>query len=233
MTDQHTPAPPATPPAPPAASPPAEAAAGDAPAWRSRTAWTRLALVTLFGLVTDLGSKWLAFRFIAPQPVVIDRAQVLRAGPNLGTIIGHAEPLTVIPHVLDFTLVLNRGAVFGIGAGRRWFFILFTMGALVLALWMFGTWTRVRDRWAHIALGLLISGGVGNLYDRVIYACVRDFIHPLPGVLLPFGWRWPNGEREVWPYVSNIADLWLLIGIGILMIYLWRQGKTPAPKAAA
>jgi hypothetical protein len=43
---------------------------------------------------------------------------------------------------------------------------------------------------------------------------------------MPFGWRMPlTGGTEIWPYVSNIADLWLLVGIGMLMWYLWRAGK--------
>ena len=75
-------------------------------------------------------------------------------------------------------------------------------------------------------IGLLISGGLGNLYDRIVFACVRDFLHPLPGVYLPFGWQMPfSGGRELWPYVSNIADLWLLVGIGMLMWYLWRGNR--------
>ncbi|MBO6514574.1 MAG: hypothetical protein JJ974_11475, partial [Phycisphaerales bacterium] len=59
---------------------------------------------------------------------------------------------------------------------------------------------------------------------RLVFACVRDFIHPLPGMKLPFGLTWPNGgSDEVWPYVSNVADLYLLIGIGLLLVYTWRQ----------
>lgn len=200
------------------------------PAFRSRAAWLTLLSVTVAGLAADLLSKWAAFRFIAPSPVQVRRADVL-ATDNLSRLIPAFEPITIIPNVLDLTLVLNRGAVFGIGAGRRWFFVLFTLAALVLACWMFAKWTRARDRAAHVALGLLISGGLGNLYDRIVFACVRDFIHPLPGVTLPFGWRLPNGEREIWPYVSNVADLWLLIGIGILMWHLWRQGSPTARPA--
>jgi len=123
--------------------------------------------------------------------------------------------------------VLNPGAVFGIGPGRRWLFIGFTLIALGFSLWMFGRLTRARDRVAHVGLGLLISGGLGNLYDRVVFGCVRDFIHPLPGVLLPFGWRLPSGERELWPYVSNVADLLLLVGIGMLLVTFWKKGDKP------
>ena len=93
---------------------------------------------------------------------------------------------------------------------------------------------EVIDEVAHVALALLIAGGLGNLYDRVLFACVRDFIHPLPGVTLPFGIRWPGGSREVWPYVSNVADLFLLLGIGALLVYSWRKPdeRTTPPEPA-
>lgn len=203
---------------------------------RSRRAWVLLLVVVAAGLAADLASKSIAFASIAPNPVHVDREAVLAAqarGESLSRLIPQPlTPVEVVPGWLDFTLVLNPGAVFGIGAGKRWFFVAFTLGAMALAVWMFGAWTRGRDRWAHIGIGLLVSGGLGNLYDRLVYGCVRDFIHPLPNVLLPFGWTMPlTGGRELWPYVSNIADLWLLIGIGMLMWFLWRQGvkKKPAP----
>lgn len=195
---------------------------------RSGAAWAVLIIVTVLGLASDLATKELAFARIANAPVEVKREDVLtaqREGKSLSNLVPQAK-ITVVPSVLDLTLVLNPGAVFGIGAGKRWFFIAFTAGALGLALWMFATWTRPRDFLAHAAIGLLISGGLGNLYDRIVFACVRDFLHPLPGVMLPFGWTMPmSGTRELWPYVSNIADLWLLVGIGMLMWYLWRTPK--------
>lgn len=50
---------------------------------------------------------------------------------------------------------------------------------------------------------------------------------------LPFGINWPNGSDEVWPYVSNIADLWLIIGIGMLLVLLWRAPSEPETAANA
>jgi signal peptidase II len=187
----------------------------------SGRAWAVMLVVAAAALAGDLFSKWLAFRTIAGSPVVVRRERVLevweRSG-NLSNLIPNHEPVHVVPRLLDLSLVLNPGAVFGMGAGKRWFFVAFTVGAMALAFWMFASWTRARDTVAHVAIGLLIAGGLGNLYDRIAYACVRDFLHPLPGVMLP------GTQRELWPYVSNIADLWLLVGIGILMVYLWRQG---------
>ncbi|MBL0922731.1 MAG: signal peptidase II, partial [Phycisphaerales bacterium] len=121
-----------------------------------------------------------------------------------------------IPHVLDFRLVLNPGATFGVGAGRRGLFIAFTGAALAFGMWMFSRWTRRNDVVAHAAIGLVLSGGLGNLYDRLVFGCVRDFLHPLPTLF------WPGG-KPVWPYVSNVADALLLVGVCVLMVHLWRM----------
>ncbi len=186
-------------------------------ALRSKRAWAILLVVLVLGLVADLASKELAFAHIADRPVTITRAEVLSsADPNRELIPRH-RPVTVVPRVLDLTLVLNQGAVFGMGAGKRWLFIVFTGGAIALGLWMFGAWTKPGDWVAHVSLGLLLAGGLGNLYDRLMYACVRDFIHPLPAVTIR-GW-------EVWPYVSNVADALLIIGIIGLMWHLWRADQ--------
>ena len=202
--------------------------------WRSRTALVVLVLVTMFGFAADVGSKWLAFRYVAGEPQTVVRDEVLASSPHLSRLLTAHEPKKIVPGLLEFSLVLNPGAVFGMGAGKRIVFITFTLAALSFGLWMFGAWTTRRDWSAHVAIALLMAGGLGNLYDRLRYACVRDFIHPLPGIKLPFGLRNPlDGSREIWPYVSNVADLLLLIGIGMLMVFLWRGGRQhtsePAP----
>lgn len=204
------------------------------PAGRSPSAWLLFLGVTVLGIAVDLWSKYAAFARIADAPVTIRREDVM-ASNALGNLIPYHDPVVVVPSLLEFTLVLNPGAVFGIGAGKRWFFVVFTIFAVGLATWLFARKTLAKDRWAHVAFALVVSGGLGNLYDRVRFACVRDFIHPLPGVRLPFGLRWPGGSPEVWPYVSNVADAFLLIGIGLLIIYSWRappkpeDGSKPAP----
>jgi hypothetical protein len=66
---------------------------------------------------------------------------------------------------------------------------------------------------------------------------VRDFLHPLPGVKFPFGITLMDQDGHVWPYVSNIADLLLLIGIGMLLVFLWKRdaalGTLPPAKPEA
>lgn len=191
-----------------------------------------LLLTSGLGLIADLWTKWYAFKHVAGFPLEIDRRDVLSV-PDLGILIPPHEPVTVMNSVLEFTLVLNPGAVFGIGAGQRWFFVIFTLIACVVAITLFLKWTRASDWMAHAGFGLIIAGGLGNLYDRLVFACVRDFIHPLPGVRLPFGITWPGGNAEVWPYVSNVADAFLIVGIVMLMIHAWRMPvHQPEPDTA-
>lgn len=210
------------------------ASAHDRPmaAWKSPRAWAFLLVTTVVGVALDLWSKAAAFERIADAPVVIRREDVLAGGPLYRLVPAH-DPVVVAPNLLELTLVLNPGAVFGIGAGKRWFFVIFTGAAIGFALWMFARWTRAKDRIAHIGIALLLAGGLGNLYDRLAFACVRDFLHPLPRVKLPFGWSYPWGSgsaaRELWPYVSNVADALLIVGIAILVLRTWRHGGAEHP----
>lgn len=179
-------------------------------AWRSPLAWIVLLTVIAIGLTADLGLKAWSFRTVAPEPVVLDRD---------GYIPAHT-PVTVVPRLLNLHLVKNDGAVFGIGANSRMFFIVFTFAALVAAVTVFGRWTTANATVAHIAIALIIAGGMGNLYDRWHFGFVRDFLHMLPGWQLPFGWSWPGGSDEVFPWVFNVADVMLLFGMGTLMWYM-------------
>lgn len=190
------------------------------PTSRSARPWFVLAITILVALTLDLATKHYAFLHIADDPVVITRERVLELPTSrINALIPAHEPVTVIPHLLELKLVLNPGAVFGLGAGGRWFFVAFTVAAIGFSLWIFARWTRPTEWFAHVGIGLIVAGGLGNFYDRMVFACVRDFLHPLYSLSFP-------GGRPVWPYVSNVADAFLLVGIAMLMVFLWRGGGT-------
>ncbi len=185
-------------------------------AWRSPLAWLVLLGILTAGVSLDLWLKHWSFQNVAPQPVVLDHDVIRRANWHIPL----HDPVEVMPGVLNLHLVRNDGAVFGIGANQRMFFVFFTVAALAAAFLVFGSWTTRRATMAHIALGLILAGGVGNLYDRINFGFVRDFLHMLPGWRLPFGWSWPGGSTEVFPWVFNAADVMLLLGMGTLMVYM-------------
>lgn len=189
------------------------------PAWRSPLAWLTLIGVFGLGLWIDITTKYWAFRTVAGHPIDLVHAEV--AGNPAYRLPWH-EGIRALPaDLLDFRLVLNHGAVFGIGQNRRAVFVLFTLTAIVVAVLVFARWTRATSHLAHIAIGLILAGGVGNLYDRIVYGAVRDFLHMLPRWDLPFGWRWPgNATGEVFPWVFNVADMLLLSGMALLLLYV-------------
>src|SRR5262245_52561422 len=97
---------------------------------------------------------------------------------------------------------LNHGALFGFGGrneqgmdGNNLFTLVSLIAAAVILVWG-NRPGPVTDRFLSISLGLVLAGTLGNLYDRLVFGGVRDFLHffHLP---LPLG-------LDNWP-VFNIA----------------------------
>lgn len=195
-------------------------------AWRSVRAWVILLLVTIVGFSADLMTKDWAFHTIADSPILLEREQLL-SNPNWTPIPMHDGVVAIPGRILSFRLVLNDGAVFGIGSQQRVFFIIFTFIALAIAGWIFGRHSTKKNTMAHIAIGLILGGGLGNLYDRIFIGRVRDFMHLFPDRHLPFELSWPGSNSELFPWIFNTGDALLLTGMGLLMIFFWRQ-PTPA-----
>lgn len=198
-----------------AAEPPRLAAA-----WRSPLAWTLLLLAFTLGIAADLSTKSWSFRTVAGSPVDLPPGALID-DPHY-RLPWHEGVRAVPPDLLDFHLVLNQGAVFGIGQRQRGVFIALTAVAIAVGIGVFALWTDRRAWLSHLAIGMILAGGVGNLYDRITYGAVRDFLHMFPRRNLPFGWSWPGGSREVFPWVFNIADVLLLAGMSLLLIVAWR-----------
>lgn len=198
-------------------------------ALRAPRAWLLLLITLVIGLGVDLVSKQWSFDTVATAPVAFDRDLIV-ASPQYDPVPPDAVR-TVIPSVLQLRLVINRGAVFGIAANRRAFFIAFTGLALLGGLWVFGR-MLTRRAWAgHIAVGCVLAGGLGNLHDRIFLGAVRDFLHLMPGHVLPFSWRWPGGSPDLMPWVFNVADVLLLSGMVVLIAAIHRRPHTPEEEA--
>jgi signal peptidase II len=209
----------------------------DGPAWRSPRAWAVLLCVWALTLTADLWSKHAAFATVAGDPIILAPREVV-ADPAY-RLPWHSGVQVLSPDLLDFHLVVNHGAVFGIGQDARGMFIVLTVVAVSVGLVLFAFWTRARSTVSHIALGLVLAGGIGNLYDRITFGAVRDFLHMLPRRDLPFQLSWPGGSREIFPWVFNIADVVLLVGMAILILQSIRAdaaartaGKTARSTAA-
>ncbi len=176
--------------------------------------------ITFVVVGVDLIVKALAFRFVAGAPVSPES-------------VPEHEAVGVIPYILSLKLVPNRGAVFGIGQGQRLAFVVVGVVAVIVVVIAFLR-SAAHRRFLHAALALILAGALGNLYDRVIFGMVRDMLWLFPGVKLPFGLAWPGGgSDELYPWVFNIADASLLIGLGILMLGMYREDKKKGTKKKA
>jgi signal peptidase II len=172
-------------------------------------------------LAADLFLKEWSFAHVAGVPVVLHHAGA--TGPE---IVPQHDAMVVVSKVLSLRLTVNRGAVFGLGAGGRPFFIAMTLIALVVILTMFSRSPR-GARLLHVTLALILAGALGNLYDRIVFGAVRDMLYLFPGVNLPFGWHWPGGSAELYPWIFNIADVSLVVGIALLMIRILTTPQHP------
>lgn len=165
-------------------------------------------LTTVVGVGLDLYAKSWAYRVLAPEGlVVID-------GHRRTKIVDESRQEYVFIHgFINFRFVPNEGAVFGIGQGQRPVFILVSALAIGFIFYLFAT--SGAHHFYQFVLGLLLAGVLGNLYDRVVLQYVRDMIYIFPHRIL---WG-SGGHREVFPWIFNIADSLLCVGVALIFLY--------------
>lgn len=127
----------------------------------------------------------------------------------------------IIPGVLSFERTLNRGALWGmgksLGSSARWVFVAASVFAVIFVLYVFGRSARTQ-RSFHVGLGLVLGGALGNLYDRLFNnGLVRDFIKIDLQV----------STLKLWPWIFNVADVLLVVGVGLLLMNIWKDRSKP------
>ena len=111
---------------------------------------------------------------------------------------------------LDFILVLNPGISFGILSNgddiQRW--ILSILSILVI-FYLYYWSTKSSSKLMIMSLFIMIGGAIGNVFDRLVYGKVIDFIS-----LHVFDYYW---------YVFNIADIAIVLGGLMVLVDLTRE----------
>lgn len=107
-----------------------------------------------------------------------------------------------IPHIIDFNLLYNEGAIFGILQGKKVLFFIST----VLGLGLFGYMMKDANIKLYpfytIGLLLIIAGTIGNFIDRAFLGKVRDFI-----------------DFAFFNFASfNFADMCMCVGVVMIII---------------
>lgn len=118
------------------------------------------------------------------------------------------ESIKIIDNFFYITYVQNTGAAWSILSGKQYFLIIITLIILIyliIYLYKKKTYTKLET----IGYGLLISGAVGNLIDRIVYGYVIDYLN-----FYIFNYNFP---------IFNIADTCIVVGIMLLFISSWRE----------
>ena len=142
--------------------------------------YTIASAIILVGIALDQITKWLAVKFLSPIPT---------------------KP--IINGVLHLTYVENRGAAFGILADHRWVFIVISTATILLLLGALYT-GYLPNRLYKVSVAMIISGGIGNMIDRLSLGYVVDFID----------------FRLINFAVFNGADSFVCVGAGLLVLAL-------------
>ncbi len=136
--------------------------------------------VIILGVVLDQLTKWLAVKFLKP----------------IGSY-------AVIEDVFHFTFIKNRGAAFGMLSDNRWVFMSVSVAAIII-LGIFLYMRKSPNLLYALSVCAVISGGIGNMIDRIALGYVVDFIDVQ---LIDFA-------------IFNIADCFVCVGSAGLVVLL-------------
>jgi len=124
-----------------------------------------------------------------------------------------SESISVIDGFFSITYVRNTGVAFGILdplslPAKSVLLSLFTVFAAVVVI-TYSVRSPLRNRLLQVALALVLGGALGNLYDRLAYGYVVDFLE-----FYVRTYHWPS---------FNVADSAISIGVILLALEILRN----------
>lgn len=120
------------------------------------------------------------------------------------------QSIKVIENFFSITYVRNDGAAWSILSGNRIFLIMITIVAMIL-IYVFFIKNKKLSRLENVTYGILYSGIIGNLLDRIFIGSVIDYLD-----FNIFGYNFP---------VFNLADMCIVISVILLVILIFRGEK--------
>ena len=117
-----------------------------------------------------------------------------------------AKSYEFLPGIIDITYIHNDGGAWGMLGGYTWILLSVTIVIMLVCIALLLKY-GVKDKLMFWAITLVLSGGVGNMIDRIFRnGNVIDFLH------FEFFPTFP---------VFNVADCAIVIGAGLLMLYFF------------
>jgi signal peptidase II len=128
-----------------------------------------------------------------------------------------APPMSFLGDTLRIQYAENPGAFLGAGSqlppSTRFAILVVVNGLFLGLIASLVFFKRLPGRWQHLAIVLLLAGGIGNLIDRLVHnGLVIDFLNV--------------GIGPLRTGIFNVADMAIMAGFGILILY---HGPSTSP----
>ncbi len=113
--------------------------------------------------------------------------------------------IPIINNFFNITYIENYGVGFGLLQNQAFFVI--SVSLIVLGAIIYYYKDIPKKPYVWVSVGLIIGGTLGNLFDRIMFGFVIDYL-----------------DFIIWP-VFNLADTALVIGVVLLIIHFWHEDK--------
>lgn len=149
---------------------------------RTLTEYVMYVCVIAVGIMLDQLTKWLSVKYLEPI---------------------YPDSIPIIKNVFQLTYVENDGAAFGMLDNHRMLFMVPSV-VMIVALSLYLFLGLAENKLYAVSVAMIISGGIGNMIDRIALGYVVDM---LDFVLINFA-------------VFNVADSFVCVGAGFLILAL-------------
>ena len=127
------------------------------------------------------------------------------------------EIVRAIPGILQFRRTANTGMAFSLFSENGAALTILTAVLIAAVVVWLSIRPEEQSKTVRAGLWLMAGGGLGNLYDRLVYGSVIDFIDP---IFVRFA-------------VFNPADAFICVGAALAFVALLRDERRRAKDAAA
>ena len=156
-------------------------------------------LIAVAVIIDQITKYWIVASFNMGEYLGLAYNEISKVASGL-------ESVEIIHGVFRFTFLLNDGAALGSMDNARWLFMTASTIAIIGIL-VFLFWKKPQNKLLLASLILITGGGIGNMIDRVFLGYVIDFIDFC---------AFPS----IWMWVFNVADVFVCIGAGMMMLYI-------------
>lgn len=139
--------------------------------------------------------------------LVLDRATKIL---SVKTLYGK-EGIVIIKNILSLSYLENRGAAFGILQNKQNILAIITLVVVIGVIYYLYKY-KPKSKFLRVGIALILGGAIGNLFDRLYYRYVVDFIY--------------FHYKDIYAFPTfNVADIMVVIGTIMVALYILRDDK--------